>query len=212
MLDPTEGDSKAAIAWYIEKGHFDNNNRINLDNLNVAAILYAPGNMFTGPKIAMALYLDETASNDQKGALTEIFSGKVGGFFGVAAILIEEVLGVKSVPIEFSVEAKRHRIKIPTTTLELEVEGEGMIGSDSNRESILVNPAFTVAPGYDPVIAHSTKYTYNDHGLEWDNTGRMHSTRDSPILPNSISIRVWAYDFYLCFLFLMIDSVNTQTH
>ena len=99
MLDPTEGESKAAIAWHIEKGHFDNNNnRINLDNLNVAAILDALGNMFTGPKMAMALYLDETASNDQKAALTEIFSGKVDGFFGVAANLVEEVLGVKSVP------------------------------------------------------------------------------------------------------------------
>jgi hypothetical protein len=212
MLDPTEGESKTAIAWYIEKGHFDNNNRINLDNLNVAAILYAPGNMFTGPKMAMALYLDESASNDQKAALTEIFSGKVGGFFGVAAILIEEVLEVKSVPIEFSVEAKRRRIKIPTTTLELEVEGEGMVGSDSNKESILANPAFTVAPGYDPIIAHSTKYTYNDHRLESDNTGRMHSTLDSLILPNSTRIPIWVYDFYLCFLFLMIDSVNIQTH
>jgi hypothetical protein len=211
MLDPTERECKAAIAWHIEKGHFsDGNNRINLDNLNVVAILYAPGNMFTGPKMAMALYLDETASNDQKAALTEIFSGKVGGFFGVAANLIEEVLGVKSVPIEFSVEAKRRRIKIPTTTVELEVEG--MTGSDSNKESILVIPAFTVVPGYDPVIAHSTKYTYNDHGLEWDNTGRMHSTLDSLILPNSISIPIWAYHFYLCFLFFVIDSVNTQTH
>lgn len=172
MLDPTEGESKAAIAWHIEKGHFDNNNnnRINLDNLNVAAILYALGNMFTGPKMAMALYLDETASNDQKAALTEIFSEKVGGFFGVAANLIEEVLGVKSVPVEFSVEAKRRRIKIPTTTLKLEVEG--MTASDSNKESILVNPAFTIAPCYDPVIAHSTKCTYNYYGLEWDNTGR----------------------------------------
>jgi hypothetical protein len=172
MLDPTEGESKAAIAWHIEKGHFNNNNRINLDNLNVAAILYAPGNMFTGPKMKMALYLGERAGNDQKAALTEIFSGKVGAFFGVATNLIEEVLGVKSVPIEFSVEVKRRRIKIPTTTFKLEVEGEGMTGSDSNKESILVNPAFTATPGYDPVIAHSTKHTYNYHGLEWDNTRR----------------------------------------
>ena len=159
--------------------------------------------------MVVALYLDKTASNDQKAALTEILLGKVGDFFGVAANLIEEVLGLNSVPIEFSVEAKRIRIKVPTNTLELEVEGEGMTGSDSNKESILVNPAFTVAPGYDPVIAHSTKYTYNDHRLEWDNTGRMHSTLDSLILPNSISRPIWAYDFYLCFLFLMIDSVNT---
>ena len=47
-----------------------------------------------------------------------------------------------------------------------------MTGSNANKESVLVNRAFTVAPGYDRVIAHSTKYTYNDHGLEWDNTGR----------------------------------------
>ena len=47
-----------------------------------------------------------------------------------------------------------------------------MTGSNANKESVLVNPAFTVAPGYDRVIARSTKYTYNDHGLEWDNTGR----------------------------------------
>src|SRR5829696_6680695 len=113
----------------------------------------------------------KTVSNDQKDALTKIFSGKVGGFFGVAANLIEEVLGVKFVPIEFSIEAKRRRIKIPTTTT-LELEVEGMTGSNANKELVLVNLAFTVAPGYDPVIAHSTKYTYNDHGLEWDNTGR----------------------------------------
>ena len=77
MLDPTEGECKAAIAWHMEKGHFDNNNTTNLDNLNAAAVFYAPGNMFTGPKMKMALYLDERASNDQKDALTKIFSGKV---------------------------------------------------------------------------------------------------------------------------------------
>jgi hypothetical protein len=61
---------------------------------------------------------------------------------------------------------------------------------------VLVNPAFAVSPGYDPVIERSTNKTYNDHGLEWDNTGRnMHSILDSLILPNSISIPIWAYDF-----------------
>jgi hypothetical protein len=47
-----------------------------------------------------------------------------------------------------------------------------MTGSDTNKESVLVNPAFAVAPDYDPIIARSTKHTYNDHGIEWDNTGR----------------------------------------
>ena len=48
MLDPTEGDCKAVGAWHIENGHFsDGNNTTNLDNLNAAAVFYAPGNMYT---------------------------------------------------------------------------------------------------------------------------------------------------------------------
>ena len=40
MLDPTERECKAAIAWHIEKGHFnDGNNRINLDNIILVAII-----------------------------------------------------------------------------------------------------------------------------------------------------------------------------
>jgi hypothetical protein len=166
-LDPTEGECKVVVAWHIEKGHFDDD--ISLDNLNVVYAVYTPGNMFTGPKWKLALYLDDRASQQQKDALTKIFSGQVGGFFGAAANLIGEVMGIKSVPIEFTAEGKKRKVEIPAS---LEMEIEGMSGSDAKEESVLVNPGFTIAPGYDPIIARSTKHTYNDHGLEWDNTGR----------------------------------------
>jgi hypothetical protein len=85
-LIPTEGDCKGLAAWHIEKGHFTtgtnndtNNNKddiesINLANLNVIIAVHAPGHMFTGPKWKIALYLDEKANNDQKDALTKIFT------------------------------------------------------------------------------------------------------------------------------------------
>jgi hypothetical protein len=79
-------------AWHIEQGHFTNRtnnktngndkdgiNSINLANLNVILAVHAPGHMFTGPKCKLALYLDERANNNQKDALTEIFTGQVGG-------------------------------------------------------------------------------------------------------------------------------------
>jgi hypothetical protein len=166
-LDPTEGECKVVVAWHVEKGHFDDD--ISLDNLNVVYAVYTPGNMFTGPKWKLALYLDDRASQQQKDALTKIFSGQVGGFFGAAANLIGKVMGIKSVPIEFTTEGKKRKVEIPAS---LEMEIEGMSGSDAKEESVLVNPGFTIAPGYDPIIARSTKHTYNDHGLEWDNTGR----------------------------------------
>jgi hypothetical protein len=165
------------VAWHIEKGHFvsrtnDDNSSINLANLNVIMSVLAPGHMFTGPKWKMALYLDERANNDQKDALTKIFTGQVGGEFVTEVISrTGEMLGIRSVPIEFDIEDKnkRRRIKIPSL---VEMEIEGLTGSDPNVESKVVNPAFSGTPGDDPTIARSTKHIYKDHGLEWDNSGR----------------------------------------
>ena len=148
-LDPTDGDCKGLAAWHIEKGHFTNgttdgrnsnsnnnnnkNNSINLANLNVILAVHAPGHMFTGPKWKIAVYLDERANNDQKDALTKIFTGQAGGeFFAEILPLIGEILGIKSVPIEFSIEGKKRRkIKIPSIT---EMEIEWLAGSDPDIE------------------------------------------------------------------------------
>jgi hypothetical protein len=182
-LDPTEGHCKGVAAWHIEKGYFtsgtndgrnsnkSNNNSISLANLNVIMAVHAPGHMFTGPKWKIALYLDEKATNDQKDALTKIFTGQVGGeFFAEILPLIGEILGIKSGPIEFNIEGKKRRkIKIPYI---VDMEIEGLTGNDPNVESKVVNPAFSNTPGNDPIIARSTRHTYKDHGLEWDNSGR----------------------------------------
>jgi hypothetical protein len=146
-LDPTEGDCKGLAAWHIERGHFvsttnDNNSSINLANLNVIMSIHAPGHMFTGPKWKMALYLDERANDDQRDALTKIFTGQVGGEFVTEVISCTgEMLGIRSVPIEFDIEGKnkRRRIKIPSI---VEMEIEGLTGSDPNVESKVVTLHF----------------------------------------------------------------------
>jgi hypothetical protein len=181
-LDPTEGDCKGLAAWHIEKGHFTNwtngdmnsntsNNSINLASLNVVISVRAAGNMLTGSKWKIALYLDEKANKDQKEALTKIFTGQVGGeFFAEMLSRVGEILGTKSVPIEFNIEGKKRRkIKIPSIA---EMEIEGLAGSNPDIEPKVVNPAFSNTPGIDPIIARSTRHIYNDHGLEWDNSGK----------------------------------------
>lgn len=116
-----------------------------------------------------AFYFDEKASDEQKEALTKIFSGQVGGFFNAAANLIGEVLGIRSVPIEFTIEGKRRKIIIPSS---LELEIEAMKGEDEKIEPTINNPSFWLVPGYKPVIARTNKHTCKDHGLEWDNAGK----------------------------------------
>jgi hypothetical protein len=165
-LDPTEGDCWVTCAWHILKGNYDG---ISLDNLSAAAIFYTPGNMYSGPKWKAALYIDDKASPEQTDSIKKIYSGQAGGFFAEAHNFIGEMLGAKSVPIEFRVDGKRRWLYIKDS---VELEIEGLIGADPNRESRVVNPSFSVVPGYDLVIARSTKYKYNDYGLQWDNSGK----------------------------------------
>lgn len=164
--DPDKGDCRLTIAWHIERGHYESTQ---LDGLNVVGVFHAPGNMAQGPKWKAAIYLDQRASPQQAEALGKIFSGQAGGFLANVAALIGEVVGERRVPIDFAVKGRRRTLKIPGT-LELDIEGTG--GADSGRDSLVTNPALYGAAGFDPVIAHSTKNVYKDHGMEWDNTGK----------------------------------------
>ena len=165
--NPDEGFCNLTAAWHIQNGSYEN---INLDDLNVAALFHTPGNMATGPKWKAALYIDDRATKEQSDSLIKIFSGQAGGFFHIIATnFIGEVLGVKSAPIEFGIDGKRRSIHIKESMV---LEIEALIGGDENQESRIVNPAFSATPGSDLVVARSTKFRYDDHGMQWDNSGK----------------------------------------
>ena len=86
--------------------------------------------------------------------LPKIFSGSAGSFFAAAAKHIGEMIGLKSAPITFGMEGKRRWLHIPEY---LNLEIEAVKGSDPNKDSSVINPAFSLTPGNDPIIAHSTK-------------------------------------------------------
>jgi hypothetical protein len=164
--NPDQGECNVTAAWHINKGQYDNTS---LDGLNVVGVFHSPGNMFTGPKWKAALYLDEKASKEQADALGRIYSGQAGGFFAVLSGLIGEIAGVKSVPIKFEIDGKKRSLAV-SSALDLTIEGvEGM---DKNNETTLTNPPMLVTPGFPVAIAKSTKHSYNDHGMSWDNSGK----------------------------------------
>jgi hypothetical protein len=165
--DPDEGYCNVTAAWHIQKGVY--NDKVVLDGLNIVALFHTPGNMLTGPKWSVALYIDERASKEQNDSLITIYSGQAGGFFAVAANLIGKMLGIKSTPIEFGIEGKRRWLLI-RNLLELKIEGTD--GADPNQEAVILNPAFSAVPGSNLVIAQSSKYSYNDNGMQWDNSGK----------------------------------------
>jgi hypothetical protein len=117
--NPDQGECDVTVAWHIEKGHFDSTH---LDGLNVVGVFHTPGNMWTGPKWKVALYLDERATKEQADALGKIYSGKAGGFFGVIAGFIGEIAGVRPVPIKFEMDGRKRTLQIPSA-IDLTIEG-----------------------------------------------------------------------------------------
>lgn len=157
---PTEGDCTALVAWHIDNGAYA---EVPLDGLNVVLAAYAPGHMLDG-KWQVALYLDERASAAQQDALGKIFSGQAGGHLAALVPLIGEVLGVKSVPIEYQAEGRGRSMRIPAVAA---LEIEALAGQDG-AEVTLSNHPFTAVPGYPAVVAKSKTAHYQDYGLKLD--------------------------------------------
>jgi hypothetical protein len=160
LSPPTTGECTLLVGWHIEQGRFAN---VALDGLNVALAVHAPGHMAT-TKWKAAVYFDARASDGQKNALQQIFTGQVGGHPAVLVSFVGQVLGVKSVPIEYVAEGKRRRLRIAGIA---EAEIEALSGA-GGAEVTVSGPPLCIAPGFPSTVAKSQKLSYRDHGLHWE--------------------------------------------
>jgi hypothetical protein len=160
MSPPTSGECTVLLAWHIDQGVFG---ETALDGLNAALAAYSPGHMME-TKWKVALYVDDKADQGQQDALTQIFSGQAGGHLAGLAPLIGEVLGVKTVPIEFRSEGKRRSLRLGAVA---EMEIEGVPGQDGGDVTISNHP-FTAVREVPAVVAKSKQLKFSDHGLNWE--------------------------------------------
>jgi hypothetical protein len=115
-----------------------------------------------------ALYLDAQASEDQQAALGAIFGGQAGGPPSALAPLIGQVVGVKSLPIEYRNEGKQRSARIDGV-LDAHIQAVPAAVPDAVVIKLNANPLF---PGQDWVQAYGTETTYSDFDFQWDNTGK----------------------------------------
>jgi hypothetical protein len=161
---PTEGACTVILAWHIDAGSFGS---VPLSDLNVALLAHAPGHMLQ-TKWKVALYLDDRATGDQQKALGAIFSGQAGGHLAALAPLIGEVLGVKTVPIDFSASGKKRSLRIPKIA---EADIEALEGQGGALVTIENHP-FTAVPGHAAVVSTSKQLKVDDYGISLDLSGK----------------------------------------
>lgn len=161
---PTEGECTAIIGWHIDEGQFED---LSVEGLNVALAVYSPGVM-TDAGWRVALYLDDRASEQQAEALGAMFSGAAGGHPAVLGGFIGEVMGVASAPITFDAGTSTLTFQMGSLAdVKINaIEGQG------GAQVTIANHPLAVAPGNEAVTARSEKFTYADHGYEWELSGK----------------------------------------
>jgi hypothetical protein len=140
---------------------------VSLDDLNMAVWLHAPS-VLTDGNWKIALYIDERANDAQKDVLQKLWGGDAGGHLAVIASLVDEVKGVKAVPIEYREYGKNRTLKVGDLGhIDMdELEGEG------GRQVLITNHPLAVSPGYPAVVSRSNTLEYSDYDVQgWSHTG-----------------------------------------
>ncbi len=162
---PTEGACEVVFAFRIDRGSFG---QATLDGLTAAMIARTPGPMGDG-NWKVAIYVDERADQSQQEAIQAIFSGAAGGTMGAFAPLVGEVLGVKSVPITYTVDGKRRSVAIQGIG-EMAVKPiPSAMGEDAE---MVAKNAHPFNPEGVVMAVGESGSVWSDYGMRWDNSGK----------------------------------------
>ena len=165
LSPPTEGSCTAIVGWQVKRGRYGT---VPLDGLNVAAGVYSPGHMKEKDWSA-ALYIDERANPQQRDALTQIFGGSAGGHPARIAEFIADVKGVHFVPITFDTDGKRGSLMVGSVGSSTWQPIEGQNGGTVTVQG----QPLAISPGNPVVVGRASRARFQDHGIEFDASGRQ---------------------------------------
>jgi hypothetical protein len=157
--DPDHGICEGVIAWCVDKGTV---NGVDVSGLTLAVMAHIPGNVLKG-NWRVVVFVDGKATPQQREALLNVWTGKLGGPVADLVQLIGEVVGVEQVPITFNVEGGRGTLKIGQA---IEAEMAPLQGA-TGQTTTLQDTVFTTIPGSPAYVSKASKYRVNipNHGF-----------------------------------------------
>jgi hypothetical protein len=165
--DPDLGECFAIVAYGIDTGQIRD---VDVSGLNLVLICHIPGNVLAGNWEVVA-FVDERGSEEQRNAMIEAFTGKLGGPLGdLWEALIGEVKGVEFMPISHQVEGGSGVLRIGDV---VETEMEPYRGPDGSITT-LQNSVFSTVPGSPAWIAKAgvNRVNLDQYGMSWEYSGR----------------------------------------
>ena len=151
--DPDQGICEGVLAWCVDKGTINN---VDVSGLTLAVMAHIPGNVLKG-NWRVVVYVDAKANPQQKEALLNVWTGKLGGPVADLAQLIGEVAGVEEAPITFTVEGGRGTLQIGKAIQAEMAPFQGATG----QTTTLHDTVFTTIPGSPAYVSKASTYRVN---------------------------------------------------
>ena len=151
--DPDNGTCDGVLAWRVDKGTV---NGTDVSGHTLVILTHIPGNILKG-NWRVRVYVDDEATPEQKEALLNVWTGKMGGPVADLAQLVGEVVAVEQVPITFEVKGVDGTLKVGTAIDAGLKPFQGATGKDT----ALHDTVFTTIPGSPAYVGKATHYRVN---------------------------------------------------
>ena len=150
--DPDGGTCDSALAWHVDSGEIEG---LDVAGQTVALSVHIPGNVLTPASWKAAVFVSDTATDEQQAALLKVFTGQLGGAIADFAALIGEVVSVERVPITFTVDEGKGRLVIGSVA---DAQLTPYFGATGGA-TVLGETAFSTIPGSPVYVAKADHFT-----------------------------------------------------
>ena len=163
---PSKGFCTFAMTMQIERGNYGG---VPLDGIAFIVLVYTPEEMAKG-NWSVGLVVDESASAEQREAVTAIASGSAGGPMAPLSGLIGKFLGVEQAPIRFDRNGLKFAVKAGSL-VDMALEGQKGVDPGATEPMVLENAGHPVSNRL--ALARASKSHVHALGLVWDDvTGK----------------------------------------
>ena len=169
--DPDNGTCDTIVAWHFDKGTIEG---VDVSGQTIALIAHVPGNILQGNWKA-AVYVDSTASQQQKDAILKVYTGQLGGPVGDLVKLVGEVVSVESVPITFDVQGGKGTLKVGDAGYAELEPYKGATGAATT----LTDTIFSTVPGAPVFVGKAPHYRSKNAKLGIDLDIKDHNALQS---------------------------------
>lgn len=156
--DPDMGYCDGLLGWHVDKGKVEG---VDVTGRTIVMLCHIPGNILKG-NWTVRVYVDKDATEEQKKALLNVWSGKLGGPIADMAKLVGEIVSVEQVPITFEVKGVNGTIKVGDG---IDAELAPFKGA-TGKETAIHDTIFTTIPGSPAYVGKASHYKAKVPGFD----------------------------------------------